>query len=208
MSEKDPNNLDESVTLWIEGLKEGNEQSAQQLWERYFSQLVQIAGSKLPRSLRRDFDEEDVAASAFHAVCQGARDGRFPQLQDRGNLWSILVVITARKAINRVRSAMTQKRGGGDVRGESVFLGPSAASQGQEGIHQVIGREPTAEFAAEVAEQCQRLLAMLPDEKMQKLARLKLEGYTNQEAARELDCGYRTIERRLGLIRRIWDECV
>ncbi len=195
-------NLDDSVTLWIDGLRQGNEHSAQQLWERYFSQLVRMAGSKLPRSVRRDFDEEDVALSAFHSLCEGVRDGRFPRLEDRDNLWALMVVITARKAMRRIRSASTQKRGRGEVQGESVFLKADGES---EGINQIIGREPTAEFAAQVSEQSEQLLALLPDEPMRRLALLKMEGYSNKEAAAALDCGLRTIERRLNLIRSIWE---
>ena len=105
--------IDDSVTHWIDGLRAGSEESAQQLWERYFSQLLVLAGDKLPRSVRRDFDEEDVALSAFHSLCEGVRRGNFPRLDDRHNLWSLLVVITARKAMRRMRSATTKKRGSG-----------------------------------------------------------------------------------------------
>ena len=45
-------------------------------------------------------DEEDVALSAFDSFCRGAQRGRFPQLDDRDNLWRLLVVITSRKAVD------------------------------------------------------------------------------------------------------------
>jgi len=199
--------LDESVTIWIDGLRQGDQQSAQQLWERYYAQLVRLAGAKLPRGVRREFDEEDVALSAFHSLCAGVQEGRFPRLDDRDNLWSLLVVITARKAMRRLRSATAQKRGGGDVQGETVFLVPSeGGGSPRAGINEVIGREPSAEFAAQVAEESERLLALLPDEAMRELARLKMEGFTNSEAAQQLNCGIRTVERRLGIIRSIWAE--
>ena len=198
-------NLDETVTIWIDGLRTGDERSAQQLWERYFSQLVRIAGSKLPRSVRRDFDEEDVALSAFFSLCEGVKAGKFPRLDDRANLWSLLVVITARKALLRMRSAMAQKRGGGIVKGESVFESPDNKDAKSVGIEQIIGREPSVEFAAEVADESERLMTLLPDEQIRKLAVLKLAGHSNKEAAAELGWGLRTIERRLALIRQIWE---
>ena len=47
-----------------------------------------------------------------------------------------------------MRSATTQKRGGGEVHGESVFL--EAAADGRlAGIDQIIGKEPTPEAVAE-----------------------------------------------------------
>ncbi len=196
-------NLDESVTNWLEGLRDGSEESTQRLWERYFSRLVQLAGNKLPRGVRRDFDEEDVALSAFHSLCEGVAAGKFPRLDDRDNLWSLLVVITGRKAMHRLRSATTQKRGGGNVLGESRFV--FSSDEKCHGINQLIGREPTADFTAEVAEESQRLLQVLPDEDMRRLALLKLEGYTNKEASEQLKCGLRTVERRLKLIRNIWE---
>lgn len=197
-------NLEESVTIWVDGLRHGNEHSAQQLWERYFAELVRVAGARIPRAVRRDFDEEDVALSAFYSLCAGVREGRFPQLEDRDNLWALLVVITARKAMYRMRAATRQKRGGGAVRGESVFA--NIEDPNNAGLQEVIGREPTAEFAAEVAEESEQLLSLLPDASMRQLALLKMEGFSNREAADHLECGLRTVERRLKLIRQIWEE--
>jgi DNA-directed RNA polymerase specialized sigma24 family protein len=47
---------------------------------------------------------------------------------------------------------------------------------------------------------------MLPDEKAREIARLKLDGYGNDEIAERLGCTSRTVTRRLALIRSIWDE--
>ena len=196
-------NLDDKVTVWLEGLREGNDESAQQLWERYFVHLVRVAAKKLPQGVRRDFDEEDVALSAFFAMCEGVKHGKFPRLDDRDNLWSLLVVITARKVARRLRNATAQKRGGGDARGESALGNEPSLTSGH-GIGDIIGREPSADFAAEVAEESERLLNLLPDSAMRNLAVLKMEGYSNQECAEKLDCGLRTVERRLNLIRTIW----
>ena len=197
-------NNDDSVTLWIERLQDGDEAAAQELWNRYFSQLVRLAAAKLPRTVRRDFDEEDVALSAFDTLCRGLRQGKIPRLDDRNNLWLLLVVITSRKAAYRMRGATAQKRGGGRVLGESAYgCGDDSLPRG---IEQTLGREPTADFTAEVADELDRLLALLPDNNMRELALAKLEGCTNAEAAAQLDCGLRTVERRLQLIRRIWEE--
>ena len=195
--------LNESVTCWIEGLRKGSPQSAQQLWDRYFQQLVRLAGHKLPQSVKRTFDEEDVALSAFDSLCRGVRTERFPRIDDRDNLWSLLVVITARKVSHQLRDATRAKRGGGLVRGESA-LEQADHSNNSPAINQIIGRDPTAEFALQVHEQSQRLLELLADEDMRRLAVLKMEGYTNEEAASHLGCGLRTVERRLALIRKIW----
>ncbi len=57
-----------------------------------------------------------------------------------------------------------------------------------------------------MAEQCQRLLDRLGDKALVSIAQLKLECYTNEEIARQLDCSLRTVERKLDLIRTKWSE--
>jgi DNA-directed RNA polymerase specialized sigma24 family protein len=192
--------FNEDVTAWIDGMRQGDEAAARQLWERYFTRLVELADRRLPRHARRAFDEEDVALSAFGSLCRGVRAGKFPQLGDRENLWALLVVITARKARARLRAEAAKKRGGG------VLSGESALGQGENGIAQTVGHEPTPEFAVEVAEQVEHLLTRLPDDVSRQLAILKLEGFTNEQAARRLNCSQTTIERRLRLIRKVWSQ--
>ncbi|MFG0317278.1 MAG: ECF-type sigma factor [Planctomycetota bacterium JB042] len=192
MNDRELARVEATVSQWIEGLRGGDERAAGELWRRYFRRLVALADARLPRS-RRSFDEEDVALSAFHSLCEGVRGGRFPALGRRDELWSLLAVITARKAAGRRRGEAAQKRGGG------------AEPDGAE-VTSVLGAEPTPEFAAEVAEESERLLAALPDDAMRDIALRKLEGYTNEEIAADLDCAVRTVERRLGLIRRLWAE--
>ena len=90
-----------SVTCWIQLLSTGDPAAAQRLWERYFRRLVGLARTKLRGAPRRAADEEDVALSAFVSFFRGAARGRFPRLEDREDLWRLLVVITARKALLR-----------------------------------------------------------------------------------------------------------
>jgi DNA-directed RNA polymerase specialized sigma24 family protein len=68
-----------------------------------------------------------------------------------------------------------------------------------------VGNEPTPEFAAQVAEECQRLLDMLPDDELCSIAVWKMEGHTNEEIAGLLGCAVPTVERRLRLIRKCWE---
>ncbi len=77
-----------SVTHWIGRLKAGDGDAAQRLWEAYFARLVRLARAKLPGHRKHVADEEDVALSTFDSFCHGARDGRFPKLTDRNNLWA------------------------------------------------------------------------------------------------------------------------
>src|SRR5262245_32352310 len=192
---------EQSVTQWLERLQAGDQAAAQPLWERYFHRLVGLARAKLEGTPRRAADEEDVALSAFDSFCRGAERGHFPQLADRDNLWRLLVTITVRKAYHLARDEQAQKRGGGAVLGEAALaVGDTPVS-----LEQVLGREPTPAFAAQVAEECQRLLGRLGDDELRAIALLKMEGDTNAEIAGKLGCAPATVERRLQVIRRLWE---
>jgi DNA-directed RNA polymerase specialized sigma24 family protein len=194
-----------SVTQWIGLLQAGDLAAAQKLWECYFERLVRLARKRLGGERRRAADEEDVALSAFDSFCRAAGQGRFPQLHDRHNLWTLLVLITARKSADLIRHEGRKKRGGGAVRGESALLPPGNASSPPAGLEQVVGHEPTPEFAAQMAEACQRLLDRLGAE-LRSVALWKLEGYTNAEIAKQLGCVEGTVERKLRVIRTIWEK--
>ena len=195
-----------SVTVWIHRLKAGDQAALEQLWKGYFPRLVGLARQRLRGAAPRAADEEDVALSAFASFCRGARQGRFPRLSDRDNLWPLLVLITARKAIDLVQREGRQKRGGGAVRGESALVGPTGGSSRGGGLDQVLGREPTPAFAAQVADECRRLFDRLDDADLRAVALRKLEGFTNAEIAAELGCVVGTVERKLRVIRTLWEQ--
>jgi DNA-directed RNA polymerase specialized sigma24 family protein len=197
---------DASVTQWIDRLKAGDRVAAQRLWERYCRRLVGLARKKLRAAPRRAADEEDVALSAFDSFCRGAEQDRFPQLHDRLDLWQLLVLLTARKAVDLAQHERRQKRGGGAVIDEAALPAPGDSSAREAALDRIEGPEPTPAFAAEVAEECGRLLERLDSPELRTVALLKVEGYDNEEIATRLGCGLRTIERRLRLIRSIWEQ--
>ena len=185
-----------SVTRWIRALKRGDQSAAQELWEAYFRRLVGLARARLRDVPRRIADEEDVALSAFDSFFRGAQAGRFPRLDDRNDLWQILVLITVRKAIDLRNYEARPSRGKGRVR--------SLTELTRGGLEAIGGDEPTPELAAQLAEEYRRLIEQLGDSTLQSVATCKLEGYTDDEIAARLGCVTRTVERKLALIRRIW----
>jgi DNA-directed RNA polymerase specialized sigma24 family protein len=192
---------DGSITHWLEKLRAGDPAAAQQLWERYFRRLVALARKKLQGAPRRAADEEDVALSAFDGFCRCAEQGRFPDLVDRESLWPLLAVLTARKAANLVRDERRLKRGGGKARATG------AADRDDEGaaLAQFLSREPTAEMAAELAEEYRRLLNRLGDAELEAIAVARMEGYSVKEVAERFGYVERSVKRKLKLIRDIWE---
>jgi DNA-directed RNA polymerase specialized sigma24 family protein len=188
-----------SVTYWVGRLQAGDPAAAQPLWEGYYRRLVGLARANLRGAPRRAADEEDVALSAFDSFCRGAAAGRFPRLDDRGDLWQVLLLVTARKAIDLVQHEARAKRGGGRVRPVTDLVGGGGA-----GSPEAPDRGPDPAEAALVAEACRRLLEKLRDAEQRSVALWKMEGYTNAEIAAKLGCVVGTVERKLRVIRSIW----
>lgn len=192
---------DDNVTLWIEGLKAGEEDAVQQIWDRYFGKLVYLARRKLGASDRRVSDEEDVAISAFHSLCVRAADGRL-MVDSRDDLWKLLVVITIRKSYARLKYNNASKRGGGNLR-LTLIGGDFSDGEPQQAIDLMASDEPSPDMIAAFSETCSRMLEGL-DESQREIALLKMQGYTNEEIAERLNCSTRRVTRKLTLIRQQW----
>ena len=193
--------MSEIVSQWMLHLAEGDVDAAEKIWNDYFGKLVQLARKKLGGIPSRDSDEEDVALSAMNSFYQGLAQHKFDHLHNRDDLWKLLVTITVRKASARRRSYFSEKRGHGQVRGESVFGHPEDE---RNGLAHIIGTEPTPELAVSVAENCRLMLDQLHDEMLRQVAIWTLEGYRTEEIAEKLGCVRRTVERKLERIREIW----
>ena len=98
------------------------------------------------------------------------------RLEDEHNLWGLLVAITERKAWRQVQRERCQKRGGGQVRGDSVF-GQGESSQAAVGFDGLVANDPTPEFVVLLTEQLDELLESLQDDISRHVALLKMQGY-------------------------------
>ena len=201
----------ETVTQWIEQVKEGDSGAAQLLWQRYFDRMIHLARRRLEATSRAMADEEDVALSAFKSFCLGARNGKFPKLTDRNSLWSLLVAITVHKSIDLIRRENRRKRGGtGKARGDDLAGSPPLNEAPS--LSEIVKHEPTPEFAAQIGDQFERLIKRLDDADDADLiviAVLKMQGESTVDIARQMGCVRRTVERKLRLIRSLWEkECV
>jgi DNA-directed RNA polymerase specialized sigma24 family protein len=196
---------DGSVTRWIGDQKAGGDRAAQHLWERYFERLVHLARNEVKAKARRSTaeGEEDAAPSAFDSFCRGATQGRFPLLNDREDLWRLLVVLTVRKALDQLNRQGAAKRGGGRLVSESGVLGAEDEPGGNT-LDRLVGPDPTPELAAMVLEQYRRLRAGLRDDTLRQVLDPRMEGYDREEIAARLGCAVRTVTRKLDLIRDAW----
>jgi DNA-directed RNA polymerase specialized sigma24 family protein len=182
-----------SLSRFVVAAADGNQEAMGRLWKHYSIAMLEVARSRLIGSVKRTVDEEDIALSAFRSFCSlvGRHD---VQIQNRKNLWALLVTLTVRKVHNATAYAMSAKR---DVRKEVSLDGIVA---------QIPSKEPTAEFVASFQEEFDHLMNILDNDDLRAIARHKLSGLTNEEIALEMQITRRTVERKLMLVRSLWNE--
>lgn len=189
-----------SVTIWIGHLKAGNHLGARLLWDRYFDRMVRLVRKRLQASngFGADQDEEDVALSAFGSLWRSAKN--FEHLNDRDDLWQILIMLTGRKLVDQHQKRTALKRGGGKVLTESSLVGAD-----DRGVLDQLAKEMSdPEAAAIAAEEYQHLLDQLRDDSLRQIALWKMDGLTNEQIADRLNCSLRTVANKLKLIRMSW----
>lgn len=197
------NSANDPISQWIEQLSAADPQAAERLWGHFCRRLMVFARGRLKATTRRVYDEEDAALSAFKSLCRGIEAQRFPDVADRDNLWTLLVVITSRKILNRHRYDDQHRRSVGRTLSDSLL---HTSESGINLLNAMPSREPTPEFSAEVADTSEHLLNLLPEADLKSLVLLKLEGHTNEEVAEQMQLTRRTVQRKLERIRRIWLE--
>ena len=186
-----------SVTRLFNDLQSANSSAAaHELWYFLRRRLVNLSKREVAWAKPTVYDEEDVALSAFSALCVGRQAGRYAEVSDRDEIWRLLAVIAINKARKRRTRENRIRRGGGfDRMDDDGKL-----------LESFISSEPAPEFRMAMEEECQRLLGLLKKPELKMVALLKVEGYTNEETARMLGCTRRAVQRRLALIRDFWSE--
>jgi RNA polymerase sigma factor (sigma-70 family) len=178
---------------WIGRLHAGDNAAAEDLWQRYYQQLVRIAYTRLSGSARTMADEEDVVVSAFKSFFRAMEESRAPKLQSEDEIWRLLVTLTARKAIKQIRYESRSKRQGeaGKYSNDPLL------------IEELIGEEPSPEFVLAIVDEYRQLNERLLDDEMRLIALRKMEGYSSAEIAQELNTNLRTVQRRLAVVRSL-----
>jgi DNA-directed RNA polymerase specialized sigma24 family protein len=177
----------QSITRLIRAVQDGSSSAVRPLLSAYFDRLVRLASKRLRNLPGLAGYDEDLALRSFHSVYQRLRDPARPlHLAGRDDLWRLLATRTISRAIDLIRRYRP------------------AEVPGVEDVTQLLTRDPTPEEAAELADECRRLLDSLHEPELRQIALWKVEGYTHAEIATRLNCVPRTIERKVSLIRLLW----
>lgn len=91
-------------------LKSGNPTATHAIWERFYPKLVQAANKRLLKNPDPATSGEDIAQSSFRNVCLGVLEGKYPQLENRDDLWRLLMSSMINRVRSHYRSINAQKR--------------------------------------------------------------------------------------------------
>jgi RNA polymerase sigma factor (sigma-70 family) len=187
-----------SISRLIQRLRTETPEAVRALWERFAERMLALAHRRLGDAPRRVADEEDVVVQAFERFLHGVRAGRFPRLNDRDDLWAILFTLTTRIAAKQVRDEQRDKRGGGEVRGDSALRGRDGAPL------DIADDDLNPAEAVILQDGLAHLLEALGDDQLRQIALARLEGHEHAEIARLIGRSVVTVERRLRLVRETW----
>ncbi|MEM8680588.1 MAG: ECF-type sigma factor [Planctomycetota bacterium] len=173
-----------SVTLIIEALKQGAHGSPQaEIVSRFMHRLEALARKRLGTGGLED--SEDIALCAINSFLMRVCQDEYDYVVDRDSLWALLTAITLHKATNAQRKELAQKR---DTR-RTVELA------------ELLDSEATVELFDSMLTIGNQLLESIHEPTCREVARLRMEGYRNEEIARQLNRSVKTVERKLRLVR-------
>ena len=186
----------------IRAVKSGDADALAPLWERYSQHLRRIARRVIFHSRLRAADEDDVVAATFARLWRAAQRRQLDAVNSREALARLLSRMTTQGAIDVLRGEQRQVRGGGTVRGDSVFA--SKDSTDAAGFASVPDHAIPPDLMVMAEEETRALMRYLDDEKLASIAVAKMEGCSTREIADMLECSSSTVERSLRLIRKKW----
>jgi RNA polymerase sigma-70 factor (ECF subfamily) len=166
----------------------GDEEAAQNLFDRYAERLLALAHSRLPPGMAARVDSEDVIQSVYRSFFAAAREGRYV-LQQSGDLWRLLVTITLNKTARQRRRHLAASR--------SVARDCPLAPEESEGDWQaLVSREPSPDAVLALTDLLENALQPF-SEPHRRLIGLYLQGYPVAEIASTVGVSQRTVFRVL-----------
>ena len=170
-----------SITQLLNLLRQGEEQAATELVERYLPRL-RIRLARVASQLKIS-DEDDIAISAFYELCIALKNSRFEDISDRTQLWQVLSMIAMRKANDFRKIENAQKRGG---RQKPLSI--------ESFKYQIASFDENPELQVELLELCEYFLNRVKEEDLRSVAVLKMNGHTNADISQKLGIATRTVQ--------------
>jgi DNA-directed RNA polymerase specialized sigma24 family protein len=192
------------ITEYLQAYKAGDAGRLNDILNVYWCQLVAHCDARLKRQFKTQQDGQDFAIQAFQNLVEGIQRGKWPRLENRNDLWQVLLQAANCRIKDFVRQQMAAKRGGQMQR---LGTGPNSCGAGPLDLDQFPARDP---FAAD-AEQLVELMLDLSHRLRGMTTHVRilvdhLNNYTNQEIAIRHEISSRTVRRKLDEILAILRE--
>ena len=183
------NILSPSDQSLVQRIREGDDDAATLLYERYAGRVMGFVQTQASEHLKQQVEPEDLVQSIFKSVFRGM-ESRGYDAPEGGTLWQLIAVV----AIHKVRKNATRRKAAKrDVR----------RTQPLDSIDDVADNETEATQDMEFA--IREAIASLSDQE-QAVVNLRLQGYSIEEIAEKLERSQRTVERRLQQAREALSE--
>jgi RNA polymerase sigma factor (sigma-70 family) len=173
----------------IDRWKQGDEDAATAIWDRYMERLLKMVNRRLASRYRARFDASDVCQSAMKSMLRRARGDECYFEQD-GGVWSLLAQIALNKLHSRIRYEQRDRR---DLSREKPLT--SEGSEAPSELVHAISREPGGEEVAAFRDLLSQVLKRLSPEQRRYLVLQLRGGYSQKEIAKKLNVCERTIRR-------------
>jgi RNA polymerase sigma factor (sigma-70 family) len=177
----------------IERCRRGDQDAARELFDAYVERLIPLARRRISQRLASRVDPEDVIQSVFRTFFTRLKDDQF-SIHDQDDLFRLLVRITVHKALRQVAHHKAAKR---DPNHEVA-----QSDDSQEHLLQLLTSDPTPDEAVLFLDQLEKFLGVLPTDD-RRILELRMQGYSTDEIAKQLNSYDRKIRRVLERIRDI-----
>lgn len=199
VSQDKPNEEIGSVTHWLRELKAGDRDAVNSICHRYYERVVQFADRKMKINPDRAVEAEDIAQITIHQLCVNLSTGRYPDLDNREQLWDLLVVFTLNRIRKHFRACNTLKR--------SAPHGSVLEFKRTQALKDLQSPEAPAIMADMVRCWMDRLDHEDPTGELKQVAIWSMENISGSEIARILKKRKSFVLQQIRLIRLLWEEC-
>ena len=200
-----------SITRWLEGLKAGRPEAVEAIWRRYYDRVLAVARRRLaagPAPGGRGRRGRGLECPARAGRGGGAGSVRTPRrplgpLADPGR--------HHREEGHRPATVVRplEALGPAGLRRPATAVRPRSTSTRPASLARAVSKEPVPELVGDpprAARAAPRRPSPIPI--LRQIAEWRMEGASNAEIARRLGRAVRTVERKLELIRLIWEKMI
>lgn len=175
---------------------QGDEAALGEVLDRYVHRLLAFADRRIHGRLGRRLDAEDVVQSACFSFFRNAKAGRYT-LERGGELWQLLVGITAKKLYQQV------ERHGADKRDFAAEQSMWIRRQDGSNLEVELADDgPSPDDAAALLDELDQILSRVPELHRQ-IIEARLRGGSIHEVALEVKRSERTVRRALEMFREM-----